>query len=97
MLPPELVMMAEATIASIPPGSCETWLLIPLDFKLPNLISAVSDETIQRLRCLFPDTLILAALDLIDRDSGELISCYSISLRIAKLHVPHRYFFYLVH
>jgi len=34
----------------------------------------LSDETIQRLRSLFPDTLVLAALDLVDRESGELIS-----------------------
>lgn len=29
----------------------------------------LSDETIQRLRSLFPDTLVLAALDLVDRES----------------------------
>jgi len=29
----------------------------------------LSDETIQKLRFLFPDTLILAALDLVDRES----------------------------
>lgn len=36
-------------------------------------LSLVGNEVLQQLRALFPDTLILAALDLVDRDSGELI------------------------
>ena len=34
-----------------------------------NMISV--DDSIEKLRFFFPETLLLAALDLIDRDSGE--------------------------
>lgn len=35
------------------------------------ITSKVGEEAIQRLKSVFPDNLILAALDLVDRDSGE--------------------------
>ena len=50
--------------------------------------SVVPDETIQRLRSLFPDTLIVAALDLVDRDSGELIfTLLSVTISVAFNHL----------
>jgi len=36
----------------------------------------VSDESIEKLGVLFSDQLLLAALDLIDRDCGEHISSF---------------------
>ena len=35
------------------------------------MTSKVDEEAIQRLKSVFPDNLILAALDLVDRDSGK--------------------------
>ena len=36
--------------------------------------NTVSDETVEKLGVLFSDQLLLAALDLIDRDCGECLS-----------------------
>lgn len=35
------------------------------------ITSKVGEEAIQRLKSIFPDNLLLAALDLVDRDSGK--------------------------
>lgn len=45
----------------------------------------MGDEIVHKLRFLFADTLILAALDLVDRDSGELPS-RSLPLFISIFH-----------
>lgn len=37
----------------------------------PSLKRAVPDDNIHKLRFFFPDDLLLAALDLVDREKGE--------------------------
>jgi hypothetical protein len=78
MLSVELLMITEAVIASLKPGARKT-SSSPFISKQYRRFSPVSNEVLQQLRTLFPDTLILAALDLVDRDSGGLISCWTSS------------------
>lgn len=72
----EFSIITEAVIASIKPSICKTSCFI-LIYQYKNSVNAspVEDEDIQKLRSFFPDTLILAALDLVDRDSGKLTYC----------------------
>jgi hypothetical protein len=71
----ELIAITEATINSIQLGTCKRVIssLRPRVRTYYRLCPQVTEEYVLKLRTLFPDTLILAALDLIDRDSGALI------------------------
>jgi hypothetical protein len=59
----ELLNIVEATICSIHPETCMS-RQIYLAKNTQRLI------LVQKLATFFPDTLVLAALDLIDRDRG---------------------------
>lgn len=37
------------------------------------LIFSVTDDALHRLQAVFPDSLILAALDIIDRENGNIL------------------------
>ncbi len=66
---PELMALLEQVVDSLTPDtSSYTWLVY--DKVLTRLYDAV-DDSIEKLRFFFPETLLLAALDLIDRDSGK--------------------------
>ena len=65
----ELALITEGVIKSIQPGYCK----VARYFRTNEVFitSKVGEEAIQRLKSVFPDNLILAALDLVDRDSGK--------------------------
>jgi hypothetical protein len=79
MVARNLLHIADAVLTSINPGTCTT--LIPIySFQLTLTgIYEVPDETILKLRSLFPDTLILAALDLVDREHGKA-PCHAMNI-----------------
>lgn len=61
----------EATLDKLEPGPCEDVIYS----ETPTLkLLVVSDATLQSLRHLFPDSLILGALSLLDSNSGDFSS-----------------------
>lgn len=74
----ELYKILEWTIISFKPGVPRMSTRV---ISIPVLWIAtkpVSDDSLQALRTLIPDSLILAALDLIDRGKGKLFVSRSI-------------------
>lgn len=66
----ELLKIAEATLSSIQPGN-RMLAIFHRDNGILNKLFKVTDESVQKLRTIFPDTLILAALDLVDKNCGK--------------------------
>lgn len=69
MPPTNLLHIAEAVVASLKPETCTTSSFY--SFLMHTLICKVPDETVLKLRSVFPDTLVLAAFDLVDRYHGK--------------------------
>jgi hypothetical protein len=69
MLPSELMRLADMVIDSLESTQREFFPFITSK-KGTNRDVALSEDSIRRLHALFPDTLVLAALDLIDRQNG---------------------------
>jgi len=72
----ELLTVAQAIIESIQPTPDQEFQCKMTSPKTTILLHAliplkVSDDVLSKLAFIFPENLILAALDLIDRDNGE--------------------------
>ena len=69
MVHSELRTLAHAIIGAVEPDNCK--IFIP-NSRFVLKISVVEDS-LEKLRFFFPENLVLAALDLIDRENGKFL------------------------
>jgi hypothetical protein len=62
---------AEAILSSIQDGTCASRIFSLINDSIRSTPCAVTEASIHKLATVFPDTLLLAALDLVDRDRGS--------------------------
>lgn len=65
----DVLGVVDSVIESLQPGACE-FAEFSLQLTLEHQAHTVSEEAIHSLHALFPNTLVLAAFDLIDREKG---------------------------
>lgn len=69
MWPPEILSVVESVLESVEPGSCVSLLNYPGSLGWLNL-TVVNEETLHQLQAVFPDSLLEAAFDIVDRENG---------------------------
>lgn len=72
MPPNDLIPILDTTLASIKPGGeyTPTGYLYSLGLRESE---PIHDDTFHQLRVLFPESLVLAAFDIVDRKNGTLM------------------------